>query len=216
MVAYDAVLVHAHWLSQKGKGKVELSFRSYLNTLAAGLLYQAGKVDNLVFTAGKIWGPEYPSVAELMAKKLMEKYKVPQSRIFIKDKGFTTDEEIKIFLELASKNGWNKLLDVANKAHLWTIPQLYKRQGGHTDFQTVEEIIKEKGDEEIRRLIRQFSQSRYELCWRLYMGVVRVVMIFDPDYKFLGKIANGYRHQKGHMIPLSIFSELLKMDKYDL
>ena len=98
---FDAVLVHGYWLSQ-GKDKlgrdrpVIPSLRARLGVRAAVLMYQEGLVKNIVLAGGHIWGGDYPSSAELMAKDAVGRYHVPAESVFIGGDAISTDEEVKI------------------------------------------------------------------------------------------------------------------------
>lgn len=102
---FDAVLVHGYWLSQRGEsGRLKMSSRSHIAARAAMLLYNKGRgAQNIVLTAGQVWGKEYPSSAKMMADELIRKYKIPAERIIVADTAINTDDEVAIFLELAAK-----------------------------------------------------------------------------------------------------------------
>lgn len=218
---FDVALVHCYWLSQKGEtGKVKLSLRSRLSVRAAALAYHTGLVGNLVFTVGKIWGEDYPSVAQKMAEELSEKYQVPQERIIVSEDAFSTKKEITTFLQIAKEKGWTKLLDISAKAHQKTIPALYQRMGQEVSIQSVEGIIGGifgKGDDvRVKKLVERLGRSKYELGLLLYEAGVRLIMRVDPDYTFLDRQATAHRHVKSRAGPPGIFGELFPNDKHDL
>lgn len=215
---FDAALVHCYWLSQKGEtGKVKLSLRSRLGVRAAALAYNTGLVGNIVFTVGKIWGEDYPSVAQKMAGELSEKYQVPQEKIIVSEDAFSTKKEITTFLQIARENGWTKLLDISAKAHQRTIPALYQRMGQEVSIRSVEGIIGEKDDVRVKRLVERLGRSKYELSFLLYEAGVQLIMGVDRDYTFLNQQATEHRRVKSPGGVPGILGKILPpIDKNDL
>lgn len=219
MQPFDAVLIHAYWLSQKGdKGEVKLSLRSHLAVLASSLFYHKGQGARVVvFTAGRIWGPNYPSLSALMAQELHEQYKVPSSHIVTSEEAINTKEEIDVFLKLAKENKWQNLADIAYESHFWTIPHFYEKRNQTFERLPIEDLILGLGSLEEQREIRSFANSFYERNYRLYQTVVSVLMSLDSDYRWLlGRLSHNYRAHKGGTSPFNFFTRFLPLDKYDL
>ena len=211
---YDALLIHGYWMSEPKPGNVRLALRSRLAVRAAVLAYDGGRgARKIVIDLGHLWGTDYPSEGNLMAKKLADKYSIPHDAIILGENAYSTGGEVKSFLELAKQNGWTSLLDVAFARHHWTIPGVYKQYGHEgisVAYGNIEDIIREKGNRtyKLRRvlnpkapegeriyvekgkvhnhvngLIRGLAQSRYGLAYTLYEGA-KLVRMHMPGFNY--------------------------------
>lgn len=200
----DVIIVHSYWLSQRKDKIIELSFRGKKIVEAAAYLYKnSSSHPFILITGGKIWGNEYLSLSQLAKKELIEKYNIPQEKIIIKDEAFDTNEEIDVSLQIIKDKKWTTAIDLAWKKHFWTISLLYKVKGFKPNFISVEEILPQQ--------TKQFTHSIYEFNYFLYILLIRLALIFDPEYKLLGKSAKTIRGKKGNFgLPF------LPADKYSL
>ncbi len=184
---FDAVLVHCYWLSENGT--TQLGLRSRLADRAAALFYDHGKgAKKIVLAGGHLWGKEYASAAELMAKELEEKYHVPKSAIIIPEQeAYSTGGEVEIFTQLANEKEWTNLLDIAAQKHLWTIPGIYKKIGADVKFKSDEEILREKdSNPHVKRLLKRLGRSRYEFSLMLHeVGIWTAMHLLNLDYATL-------------------------------
>lgn len=211
---YDAILVHGYWLSQRGDGRIKPSLRSHLSNRAVANLYRHGNVDNIILTAGYTWSNDYPSQAEVMKTELVRKYKIPESSVHIVPEGTDTYEETRLFLELADENGWKKLADIGFKTHQHSVRRTYEIIGRQAELMHTEEILM-RDDIRVQNLVRGLNRSIYELNFKLYEHVKRLMLIISPDYKLLGKFAKRRYKKKGPIaVPFSFGR--LPIDKYDL
>ena len=229
---FDAVLVHGYWLSQRGEGRVKPSLRSHIEDMAVPKFYDGGRgAGKIVLTAGHIWGSSYPSVAEVMKDELVRKYNMPEEDIIVAitlvndgevQEVQTTDDEVEAFLQLARKNEWIRLADIAARVHNTeilpgidaNIPELYKKRGQEIKTEAAEDIILESDyDSRIKSKIRGLGGSRFEWSFRLYEGFKRLVLIIKPDYSALSKQADKERTKKGDL-GLPIISSAFPIDKY--
>lgn len=211
--SFDAILVHGYWLSQKGTdSRVDLSLRSHIEDRVAAILYDGGKgAGKLVLTAGHIWGPDYPSVAELMAEELVRKYKVPREDIIVKTEFIdqdgnkrevtSTHDEVSAFLELRRNNGWTNIADLAARTHDIDIPWLYKKVGEDVKIDAAEDILNAQNDRRIKKLLNHLGRSKYEWSFRFYEGAKVFFHLIDPDYKRLNKMTAKARSIKGDLRP---------------
>jgi uncharacterized SAM-binding protein YcdF (DUF218 family) len=186
---------------------------------AAALAYDGGKgVRNIVLTVGHVWGAEYPSVAELMARELEEKYHVPKKAIIVVDDAFSTYREVEAFLELKRQRGWTRLLDISTKSHLWTIPGVYKQFGENVVYRSVESILKNKDiNPQVKRLVRRLGRSRYELFQILYEEGKWIAMHMPNfDYRKAEERNRRVRTKKADIIMIPIINKPLKTDVYEL
>jgi len=192
-------LVHCYWPSEENR--FHLGLRTRLADRAAALVYDHGKgARRIVLNGGHFWGENYPSSAELMAKELKDKYNVPESAIIIPEQeAYSTQGEVEIFTQLANKEGWTRLLDIAAEKHLWTIPGIYKKIGVDVKFKSDEEILKEKdSNPHIKRLLKRLGRSRYELGLMLHEAGIWIAMrLLDIDYKRFEDRNRSKRTKKG-------------------
>lgn len=206
----DAIFIHAYWLS-KENNRITLSLRGKLAIQAAAILFERSQTKPyLVLSGGPIWGPSYPTLAQVMADELRETYGIPKNRIIIRDTAFDTNDEIRIFLHLAKKYRWKQLLDLACKKHFWTIKFLYKKSSIKPGFVKIEQVLKKHGDILTRQQVKKFGMSVYEVNYALYQLAIRIVLLFDPEYKKLGKRAQQTRmkpHPYGLLpfLPIDIY-----------
>ena len=76
---YDGALVHGYWLSQAGdKTKEQLDLESHIAARAAAHVYHEEGIGKIVLLIGKVWGPKYKTVGQLMQYDLIHKYNIPQ------------------------------------------------------------------------------------------------------------------------------------------
>lgn len=206
--SFDAVLVHCYWPSEGNKS--HLGLRTRLADRAAALVYDRGKgTRHIVLTGGHLWGPEYPSNAELMAKELEEKYHVPKEAIIIRGYAQSTFGEVETFMELARERGWTRLLSIAAEKHLWTVPGVFKKYGENVVFRSDEEIIKRKDpNPHIKHLLRRLGRSKYELNLMIYEGTKWIAMHLPSfDYATFEKRNREKRARKGHifLLPTDVY-----------
>lgn len=191
----QALLIHGYWLSQKGNGPVTLSRRSELEVKAAYLLYKNKKADYLFVPAGPIWGNKYPSLGEVMAKRLVT-LGVPQDKIILQPTAMDTYEEIEIFLDVAKQNHWETLGDLASYRHDLTIPTLFRNQHAEADFLTFEQVLNSLGTSEDKQVVKSLTHSIYDFGFGLYELSVRAILFADPRYQLLGSHARATRNHK--------------------
>lgn len=240
---FDAVLVHGWCLSQNGEeAKVRGGLRAHFSELAAKILIDQKMAGCIVLTCGKIWGPQYPSVAQVMADELVTKYHVSNNHIIINDgdNALTTSEEIDSFLGLARQHGWKRLGDVGFKKHRrWAIPGIFKEKGDQVEIvsdketsviqaspkptvrlMTVEDIIFEniKVDERIKKILRDLTsiKSKYEISFLIYELLKQLLLRAKGGrYESLSHTAASQRNSKGHLLPRPL-GIILETDKYNL
>ena len=207
---YDAALVHLYWLSQRDGGVVKPSLRTRLADRTAYLLYKNGVVGNLVLAAGHMWGPNYPSIAEVAREDLL-RYGVPEEAIHVRSTAISTLDETRVLLDVAQTNGWTKLGDVAFRTHMHAIKHVNK--GHDIDPLIVEDVLNDYDDEQVIRLSRKMSRSVYELGFWLYeMQVLLALRKVGGDYERLTEMGRSRRVEKRHntiLLPVP-------MDKYNL
>lgn len=231
---FDAVLVHGYWLSQEGEGRVTRSLRSHVQDRAAAVFYHSGfGTKKLVLTAGHIWGPDYPSVAEVQKEELVRKYGVPEDDIVVKttlvrdgevQEVQTTDDEVEAFVQYANENELPILADIAPRVHNSSIlpgvganiPDLYKkRKESVVTFPAEGIILNSDEDPRIKAKIRGLGRSRFEWSFRLYEGVKKLILKLKPDYGVLSKRADAERSKKGDL-GLPFIASRFPIDKYSL
>lgn len=233
---FDAVLVHGYWLSQKGgEAPVMLSLRSHLEDRAGLEFHDGGRgAGKIVLTAGHIWGPEYPSVAEGMRSELIRKFKVPEDDIIVKttfvnaegeaQEVKSTDNEVEAFLQLSAERGWTRLADIAARVHnknilpgiKANIPRLYRRRGRAVTYEAAEDIIlRSDYHPRVKSKLRRLRWSRFETSFRFYEGVKRAILTIRPDYGALSNQAAVERSVKGDL-GLPRIASRFPIDKYSL
>lgn len=207
---FDAILVHGYWMSEPVSGDVRSALRTRLATRSAALAYDRGDgARNIVLPLGKLWGQDYESLGNLMADELEFKYGVPPGTIIREGNAFSTGGEIKTFLEIAQKNGWTKLLDIAFSAHFLTIPHVfdaYSKDDGKitVQFRSVEEIIESEDYELVSGLVKRLGKSRYGIAHKVYeRGKQIVTKIHGTDYDSLEERNKMARTKKGKEFPIS-------------
>lgn len=205
---FDAILIHCYWLSENSK--FNLGLRTRLANKAAALFYDHGRgTKNIVLAGGYLWGQDYPSIAELMAKELQEKYHIPKHAIIIKKDAYSTGGEVETFLNLAQERGWTRLLDIAFDKHLWTIPGVYKKIGENVQFRSVEEILEKQNDPHLESILKKLGRSKYEIDFMLYeAGVWFAMHLPNFDYEKLEEIrkTRSTKKNKDFVVPLDIYN----------
>ena len=211
---YDAALVRLYWLSQRDGGIVKPSLRTRLADRTAYLLYKNGIVGNLVLAAGHMWGPNYPSFAEVAREDLL-RYGVPEEAIHVRPIATSTLDETNVLLDLGYKNNWTRLGDIAFRTHMHTINHVNR---GHDITPLIIEDVLKDDDSRVVNLVEKFSNSRYELgFWFYEMQVVAALKMAGGDYKRLTKLGRSRRVIKRHNTLFIPFPQIgLPMDKYEL
>ncbi len=186
---YDALLLHGYWMTQKGKHTTP-SLRTHFAARAAALAWDNGKgAGKIVLDLGHLWGPNYPTEARVITDMLVNKYHVPKNAIILREGASSTYGEVKTALELANKNNWTRVLDVAFAHHHMTIPGLYKSKelrgfcppGLNVDYKSVEEIL-ERDDRRVSDVRRKFSR-RYAMPYFAYEGL-KWLLMHRPGFKY--------------------------------
>ena len=203
----DAILLHGYWMSEHRTG---LALRSRLAARAVALAYDNGNgAGKIVIDLGHLWGDKYPPEAELMVKELTSYYNVPQDAIISRERAYSTKGEVQTALEIAKQNGWKNIVDVAFKRHHLTIPRLYRHAPLNVDYQSVEEIIKEKDpNPHAKRLVHRLSRSRYEVAYFFYERLKWLKMHMPGfNYDSIEEKNKSSRTEKGRefIIPIDVY-----------
>ena len=205
---FDAALVHGYWPSQKGdEGLYEQGARGAIITRMAAKEFFRGHIGILVTTNGPVWGNDYPPVGELMVNDWVHKYQIPRERIFAIPQAIPTTDEVALFLEAAKRQRWKNLLDIAFDRHHWTIPHFYPKEL-NVRYKNVEQMTREIGDIEERRLVERMRNSRYEYAFMAYQLAQKLLLELGLG-EFLRRQAVNMRRKKGPGFPIRI-------DKFDL
>lgn len=204
---YDAIFIHGYWLSESKSG---LALRTRLAVRAGALAYDNSKGAKYIFLdQGHLWGPDYPSEGQLMAKELMEKYHVPSEAIIFKGEAYSTGGEVKLFIDEVRQNGWAKVLDIAFAKHHLTIPKIFEKTNIDVEFQSIEEIIEEKDNNpHAKNLIKRFRRSEYEFFFGFYEAAIWLAMHFPGfNYKAFEQSNQHFRthKSKGSILPMDVF-----------
>ncbi len=206
---FDAILVHGYWMSEHRTG---LSLRTRLAVRAGALAYDEGKgASHIVLPLGRMWGPDYESTGNLMADELRT-YGVPEQAIIREGNAYSTGGEVKTFLEIARKNGWKNLLDIAFSKHFLTIPEVFKNYSKASDqnvqFRSVERIIEQNDATEISHLVQRLGKSRYEIAYRVYeRGKWLLMHRLGFNYETLENRNREKRKDKGRefIVPVDVY-----------
>ena len=168
---YDAVLAHVYMYNFQAD-RPRSSIRGHMQVSALAHLYQEGKIGHIFIAGGQVWGNEYPSLAEIMARELTRRNVNPED-IIMNPIAKDTPKEIDLFLEEAKKRGWQNIADVANDIHQRRIEHIYSKRGIKITSISAEDILStvQQPDHSYsqfpyRRFLEKFSQSDMEKAFK--------------------------------------------------
>lgn len=123
-------LIHGYGLQSK---REKPDIRGNAQVRAAELLYRSGQIEAVALAGGQIY-PDRPSLSDVTAGQLRRRGVIPEDKIFVLYtqymEGLTTRDEIRLFKEAATKQGWTHLADVSNETHQRRIRRAYRRAFG--------------------------------------------------------------------------------------
>jgi hypothetical protein len=212
---YDALLVHGYWMSEPTPGHVKLGLRSHLAVRAASFVYDhSWGTGKIVVDLGHLWGPNYPSEGELMAKELEEKYGVPKEDIILRENAYSTGGEVKSIVELSKQNGWDSIADLAFSKHHLTIPRVYEEYDNqaHVEFISIENVLELQDDRRVVDIVRKLGSSRYEFAYGIYERAKWLAM-HRPGFSYdaMEEKNKNARKDKGKDSPLPISFDVYKL-----
>lgn len=207
---FDAILVHGYWMSEHNSG---LALRTRLAVRAASHMYANGDgASHIVLPLGRLWGEEYESEGNLMANELEESYGVSPNAIVREGNAYSTGGEVKTFLEVANKNGWENVLDIAFEKHLKTIPAVFEQYSEiykpKVTYQSVEKILYIFEDSKIKKLVERLGASGYEKNYYIYEKAKALAMRFPGfSYDNLEERNRKKRTKKGRefILPIDVY-----------
>lgn len=185
---YDALLTHGYWLSNdNGAHNIDGfrgSLRTRLSTRAAVDLYFTEGPMNLVFTGGKLKGPNYPATSEIAREEAVYKYGVPSEHVITAETGLDTETESLTFESLAREHGWTDVGVLSFAQHNPSVSRFFPKivlpgQVTTVEHRTVEDVLEKYDDPLVAALAQRLKWSihygwgfnLYELAKTLIMNV---------------------------------------------
>ena len=195
---FDAVLAHTYMFKElQADRRLRSSLRGHMQVTALAQMYNEGRIGHIFIAGGKVWGEQYPSLAEVMAKDL-ESRAIPSEAIVLAPVAKDTPEEIDIFLSHSEKMGWENLASIANRAHLRRIKNIYRRRNIKVETIPTENVltnIEFRKRFPYRTFLKRFKLSKEELLFNIREGIVLMAYYFGLE-KALTKFAQNNRVQK--------------------
>lgn len=172
----DAVLAHVYMFKQPQEGKpIRSSLRGHMQVSAISHLYHDGQIGKVFIPGGKVWGEQFPSLAEVMAQELQRRG-VPEQDIVLQPEAKDTPKEIDLFLSRAKEEGWQNIASIANKTHLRRIRNIYSRRKEKIKSFATEDVlqaIEHKASEDseakhpYKNFLKRFKWSKLEILFNL-------------------------------------------------
>lgn len=172
---YDAIIVlgkNVGYFGSRGKirkSKNFLSKRSELNVMAAGLLFEAGFTNTLIFCGGKTAGKDFPSEAEAMKNFLKKKFlNIPPSSIILEDKSLDTKQNVEFAKELIKNQKLIKVAFLTSSAHIKRSKMLFKKFGLNLKAISTQDVVRKyspeimseyKNEYEFEKLLEGFAYA---------------------------------------------------------
>lgn len=138
---YDAILAHCYGYRETRNG-VRGSIRMRMQARAVAEIAKREDEAVIFMGAAKLWGENYPSLADLLASEITKRG-IALSRLIVIPQAWDTPQEVDLFLKEAQKNGWVKIADVANDSHYIVIKEIYRRRQQNPDCFSTEDILLE-------------------------------------------------------------------------
>jgi hypothetical protein len=201
---FDAAIILGYWPSQKGEtGEFRQGLRGQLATRAAAREFQTGNVNTLVITNGQIWRENYPAVADLMKRDLINNYQIPEQNIVARGTAVSAVAEARAALKIAqdSSSGKKQIEVLGFATHHIMTPSLF-RSLDHSQpitYKSVEEILRSSThpeDEEDKQRLEWLLKTNYERNFQSYEKVQRIA-VETGLAKLLDMVAKHTRKQKG-------------------
>jgi len=169
--------------------KFELKLGAKIRLLAAAKLYQSGKVDKIVLTAGKLLGEDRPSVTKLSIP-FLQKYGVKKSDLIIDDQALDTVDEINLSLPLVFGKA-KKLLVLSDREHLKRIKILYQNRQVETEFAAAEDVLS-KSKSEVG-ILAEYNRSKKRNFFKAREWFLRIWLLVDKKGKVINWVAHNLR-----------------------
>lgn len=197
---YDAVLAHVYMYNFQAE-RPRSSIRGHMQVSALAHLYREGRIGKIFIAGGKVWGEDYPSLAELMRDELQRK-SVKTEDIIINPQAKDTPKEIDLFLQEAENRNWVNIGDVANETHQRRIVLLYSKRRKKITHISAEKVLSsiQQPNHPYRQFpylqfLENFSQSDMEKVFKRRELFVTTLYRLGFE-KLLSRFARSNRVQK--------------------
>lgn len=190
-----AVVLAAGLRFNEASGRYVPDIDSQMRTLAAGTIAQEGNIGQLIFTGGKIFGPEAPSMAEAMKEYFLRKFPDLDLPILLEEKSFDTIENARFVKDLIGDEA--SILLITNQYHMLRAHRNFQKQGVEVVDSPAEEVVRRRlsrhgKDLNHEKFIQDYLRSCNVMKKRAVESVLRGILRVAPDA--LTRIAKVLRH----------------------
>jgi len=170
-----------------------LSRESRMRVLAAGEMFKAGIIGNIILTGGKTAGGNNPSEAEAMKLYLQSKYpQILDEHITLEDSSLETSENMGNMKEILENKEFDEAIILTSETHLKRAEQL--AQENHLNIiagATAEDQIISRSPRHYERFVENYTASSGYKISQIKEFILRSLLIIDRG----GSIPRFIAHQ---------------------
>jgi uncharacterized SAM-binding protein YcdF (DUF218 family) len=170
---------------------------SKFTAIAAGMLYEQGLTDRLIFSTGKTAGEDYPSEAEEMIKYMKVLFPdIPDEAITVEDISYDTRGNVLESKKIIEEEGLENVGYLTVSYHFPRVFMLLDNEEVdiHVGFAS-DKIIRNRSPRH-NRLIDAYLESKRNKHEKLKEKVLIGELLLDPHAKALDLVTRVVRHQK--------------------
>ncbi len=170
-----------------------LSRESRMRVLAAGEMFKAGIIGNIILTGGKTAGEDSPSEAEAMKFYLQSKYpQILDENITLEDSSLETSENMENMKGILDGKGLDEAIILTSETHLKRAEQLAQKNDLNIIAgATAEDQIISRSPRHYERFVESYTTSSGYKISQIKEFILRSLLVIDRG----GSIPRFIAHQ---------------------
>jgi uncharacterized SAM-binding protein YcdF (DUF218 family) len=174
-----------------------LTTEGRMRVLAAGMMYQQGLAERIIFSGGKTFGPDRPSEAEAMLEYLLVKFpEIDESAVILDEEPEDTSQSAENISQLIKKLQIKDAIVLTNANHLPRTRRLFQSYGINTiRGKEAEKVLRTR-----HRLYEKFLGNYLNSSLVAKQGIMERILgsllYLDPKGKIPRLLTRGLLKQK--------------------
>jgi uncharacterized SAM-binding protein YcdF (DUF218 family) len=192
--------------NDSGEFKLRLSIESKMSALAAGEMFRAGLINEIIFSSGKTAGRNYPSEAMAMKDFMLSKFPdIPDVAIVLEETSIDTPQNAEEVAKIINADPrLKKIALMTIKSHMLRSVRLFKEFGMDVkQFPSEDQLKKRDGkanektgmhSQHYRSFLRAYSKSGRAFKERAVEFILRNLLYIDSKGKIPRILTKKLRH----------------------
>jgi len=197
-----AVIVLGGGFKESGKMEfakpLSLGLESKMRVLAAGMLYESGSVDKIIFSGGKTAGEDNLSEAQAMMDYLQKKFpEIPVEKIFLEERSLSTGENAADVKKRLEELKIQESFLLTSQSHVRRASIIFGKSG--VDYQqaiAAENILKDRS-EHYRAFVKRYLSSPRIKLLKFREAVLNSLFYIDSEGKMVKMVVDAKQFVQG-------------------